>query len=116
MTITTVTEKVKVMAIITNKKEDKLGNTVGDPFLVRWATNIAPGLTIHRMQELEAYKLATSTPAGLCHCSSPVVRWPRADRRFLLSVGICSWFISKPGWETLLFCNLHPQGQLLRSV
>ena len=35
----------------------------------------------HSTKELEAYKPATSTPSGLCHCSSQVVYWS----------GLCLW-------------------------
>ena len=35
----------------------------------------------HSTKELEAYKPATSTPSGLCHCSSQVVHWS----------GLCLW-------------------------
>ena len=62
----------------------------------------------HSAKELEAYKPATSTPSGLCHCSSQVV--PILVRA--LSMGICSWFISHPGLDTLLSCNGQQQGQL----
>ena len=49
MMITRLVVKVTVMVIIKNKKKkkDKLGNTKDYPFLVQYATNIAPWLTIH---------------------------------------------------------------------
>lgn len=76
--------KVKVTVMIKNKQ--KLGNTEDSPFLVQYATSIAPWLTIHSISQTEAYKLATSTLCGSCRHSPQVVCKPN-----VIGTSFCPW-------------------------